>query len=179
MTNADNVRQFSLDLSKWADLVLPEAVVQTHRRATMDLLRRLINKSPVGNPSKWKLNFYGLRKKSKRRAPKGYVGGTFRGFWQVYIGNDPGTGEQPPAKGTQPRPPQQVVTSAQTALENLVPFSVTYIVNGMPYAGRLNEGWSSQAPAGFVELAVAETDRQVYSSLSERFDAMTAGGPIL
>ena len=29
------------------------------------------------------------------------------------------------------------------------------ITNNVPYIGRLNSGWSSQAPAGFIELAVA------------------------
>jgi hypothetical protein len=30
-----------------------------------------------------------------------------------------------------------------------------YISNNLPYIQRLNEGWSKQAPAGFVEAAVA------------------------
>jgi len=32
-----------------------------------------------------------------------------------------------------------------------------YIANNVPYIGRLNSGWSSQAPAGFVEAALART----------------------
>jgi hypothetical protein len=31
-----------------------------------------------------------------------------------------------------------------------------YITNNLPYIVRLNEGWSAQAPAGFVELAIQE-----------------------
>ncbi len=30
-----------------------------------------------------------------------------------------------------------------------------YIANDAPYIGRLNAGWSSQAPSGFVETAIA------------------------
>lgn len=29
-----------------------------------------------------------------------------------------------------------------------------YLSNNVPYIGRLNEGWSAQAPAGFVEKAI-------------------------
>lgn len=180
MTNQDNLRQFKLDLSQWANLILPEAVVRVHKAATLDLLARLIRKSPVGNPSRWKLNSYGLRRRSKRRKPpKGYVGGTFRGFWQVYVNNDPGTGQLPPPKGTQPRSGSQAANAARVSLQGLSPYSVTYIVNGMPYAQRLNEGWSSQAPAGFVELAVAEVNAKVYQQLSDRFDVQASDEVLL
>lgn len=30
-----------------------------------------------------------------------------------------------------------------------------YVVNDVPYIGRLNDGWSTQAPAGFIQIAVA------------------------
>lgn len=33
---------------------------------------------------------------------------------------------------------------------------VILITNNLPYIQRLNEGWSAQAPAGFVELAVSQ-----------------------
>ena len=29
-----------------------------------------------------------------------------------------------------------------------------YVTNNAPYIGRLNDGWSDQAPAGFVEAAI-------------------------
>lgn len=32
-----------------------------------------------------------------------------------------------------------------------------FVANGVPYIARLNAGWSTQAPAGFVELAIAAT----------------------
>lgn len=31
-----------------------------------------------------------------------------------------------------------------------------YISNNLPYIQRLNEGWSDQAPAGFVEIGITE-----------------------
>jgi hypothetical protein len=32
--------------------------------------------------------------------------------------------------------------------------STIHLTNNLPYIGRLNDGWSAQAPAGFVEAAV-------------------------
>lgn len=34
--------------------------------------------------------------------------------------------------------------------------NVIYICNNVPYIGKLNDGWSSQAPAGFIEAALAD-----------------------
>jgi len=30
-----------------------------------------------------------------------------------------------------------------------------YVLNDVPYIGRLNDGWSDQAPPGFVQIAIA------------------------
>ena len=157
MTNFQNARLFNLALRGFADKDVPNALVEFHQRATLGVLRRLILKSPVGNPDLWKLTGYGLLKKGiKKRRVRGYVGGTFRGFWQAYANQDPIDGAQPPAKGTRPRTSGQAQDAARSSLASLLPFSVSYVVNGLPYAERLNRGWSTQAPAGFVELTVAE-----------------------
>jgi hypothetical protein len=155
-TNAENARKFALDLTKFVKDDVASAVVKVHKQITLDILARLVNKSPVGNPSRWKVNLYGLKKKSKQRKFKGYIGGTFRGFWQTYAGSDPGTGSPPPPEGTRPRSASEARSAGAAAVRGLVPFSTTHIVNGLPYAERLNTGWSSQAPAGFFELAIAE-----------------------
>ena len=42
---------------------------------------------------------------------------------------------------------------------------VTYLSNGLPYAGRLEYGWSKQAPAGMVRLSVREFDRFVRQAI--------------
>ncbi len=165
MSNRDNARAFRLVLENFAEEEIPQAMVEFHQRVTLSVLRRLILKSPVGNPDLWKLTGYGLlRKGIKKRRVRGYVGGTFRGFWQAYANQDPANGEKPPAKGTRPRTAGAAQTAATRALNGLAPFSVSYIVNGMPYAERLNRGWSTQAPAGFFELAIAEEQNALRSA---------------
>jgi hypothetical protein len=57
------------------------------------------------------------------------------------------------------------VQDGNAALRGLAPYSVTYIVNGLPYGERLNSGWSTQAPAGFVELSIAEAKNASESEL--------------
>jgi len=49
---------------------------------------------------------------------------------------------------------------------------ILYIVNGLPYIKRLNEGWSEQAPAGFVEMAVAE----VLATVDAELEQLLLGG---
>lgn len=150
MTNQDNLRQFKIDLREFAEEIVPEAIVRVQKGVALDILRRLIQKSPVGNPKLW-----------KGKAPKGYTGGTFRGFWQAYVATDPGDGAPPPAKGTRPRSASATEADARSKIAGVKLGETIYIVNGLPYATRLNQGWSSQAPAGFFELAVAEVANKV------------------
>lgn len=41
-----------------------------------------------------------------------------------------------------------------------------YITNNLPYIQRLNEGWSKQAPAGFVEAAIVEATTRTEAEFS-------------
>lgn len=75
--------------------------------------------------------------------------GRFRGNWQMDIGRDPqGELERTDRAGG------ATVSANLAALSNPDPFAPVYVVNNLPYGPRLNDGWSRQAPAGFVEAAV-------------------------
>lgn len=43
-----------------------------------------------------------------------------------------------------------------TASVDVMSGLIIYVSNPVPYMGRLNDGWSAQAPAGFIEAAVAD-----------------------
>lgn len=81
--------------------------------------------------------------------------GRARANWQVSVGR--------PAEGVLPAPPspsvgqQAALKQAQTALASYAGGEGVeiHITNNLPYIRRLNDGWSKQAPAGFVETAVA------------------------
>lgn len=50
-------------------------------------------------------------------------------------------------------------TALKNGREDLESFQLGedfYIANGVPYIGRLNDGWSKQAPAGFIETTIDE-----------------------
>ena len=52
------------------------------------------------------------------------------------------------------------VTKAMSAIANFVIGKTIYISNNLPYIKRLNDGYSKQAPANFVETGVALAKRQ-------------------
>lgn len=48
----------------------------------------------------------------------------------------------------------QTINNAKAVLKNKKPGQAIFITNNLPYIKRLNDGYSAQAPAGFVERAV-------------------------
>ena len=89
--------------------------------------------------------------------------GRFRGNWQTAIGSMPsGTVEATDPSGN------TVIAKVQGVVAGMNPGDVIYMVNNLPYAQRLESGWSRQAPAGMVRLTVqrwqpivAEVIRQI------------------
>lgn len=76
--------------------------------------------------------------------------GRFRANWNVSYGV--------PDYGTTLATNQARATAeAQKAL-TLPVGGVVYMANGLPYAQRLENGWSKQAPVGMVRTTVAEFD---------------------
>ena len=97
-------------------------------------------------------------------AGKGYVGGRFRGNWQVSfeVGAtgmldlvDP-TGSAAKAIG------KGVLEHYQIGVGKI------WIMNNLPYGPRLEyEGWSNQAPAGMVQITVTEFQMFINKAVSE------------
>lgn len=111
------------------------------RAVAMGILNSVVMKSPVGNPSIWKTKY----------PPKGYVGGRFRGNWQI--------SSSVPAEGTVERIDASGMDTINTEGAKLTEFKAglpIYLVNNLPYAIPLEYGHSTQAPAGMVRLTVTE-----------------------
>lgn len=126
--------------NQWIDNVvkdqIPEKVNLLQKRIVFDLFRRLVLKSPVGNPSLWK--------PSSLPPPPGYVGGRFRGNWQITV-TTPAAG----ALDTTAQPP--------FSYPSFKGLQTVWITNNVPYAERLEGGWSyRQAPDGIVAVSIAE-----------------------
>ena len=96
--------------------------------------------------------------------------GTARSNWLVSLGNDAGVtraafyaypsrwrpvpGQNPGGSFGEGRNTAGATWSATGAVAGRETDQDVYIANNLPYIARLNEGWSNQAPAGFVESSI-------------------------
>ena len=122
------------------------------KRVILSIGREVIRKSPVGNPDLW-----------VSPAPPGYVGGRFKGNWQLGVGVAPeGTVDIHDEDGGG--------TLAHIALQipEQAAGKVYYITNNMPYAQALEDGHSSQsAPGNMVAGTVADFQRYIRQAAQE------------
>lgn len=84
--------------------------------------------------------------------------GRARSNWQVGVGEPVFNAREPFVPGvagsTISENTQQAINEASKKIQTRKPEATIYINNNLPYIGRLNEGYSAQAPAGFVEAAL-------------------------
>jgi len=97
-----------------------------------------------------------LRAGKKRRSrdikgPAGYVGGRFRGNWQLSLN---AATVQPTADIDRAGMP--TIQKGQAVVAGYQLGQTIFITNNLPYAVPLEYGHSSQAPAGMVRITVAE-----------------------
>lgn len=162
--------EFTLSLQEFAKKAgdLAHAVVHD---VMVDIATEIDTRSPVGDPDFW---IYNRAKKGEpadyvdyltyRDPPEGYVGGRFRMNWQLGIGTAP-TGVidgVDPANGSIAR--DRNIGAIPEEAAGLV----YYLANNLPYARRLEDGWSRQAPAGIVALTVMDFKGLVERQLAAR-----------
>lgn len=111
------------------------------RKIVLDMFSEVINMSPVDT-------------------------GRFRGNWQVAVGDMPtGTVELLDPSGA-------IVTArVQVVSGEVQPGDTVWMVNNLPYAQRLEDGYSQQAPGGMVKLTV-----QKYQPLATQIIRSIANG---
>lgn len=151
------LKKFNADLEKFGERTVPAAHLALQKKIAIDLFGRIIEKNPVGNPSIWDGRAVG-KSYPPRKAPKGYVGGRSRGNWQMSVGIVGETSlldfDQDVNKGDAVSATQEI--EAFNALSKAKPYQTIWIFNNVRYIKRLEDGWSTQAPAGMVSLSVAE-----------------------
>lgn len=109
---------------------------KTVRELSIFALQKLVEMSPVGNPDLW-----------ESPPPPGYVGGRFRGNWQVTTA-EPAKGEIPDIDPGGGATMAKGVAVAQKIPDGAYPR--VWITNNLPYVERLEDGWSRQAPQGVL-----------------------------
>jgi len=136
---------FSLDLSRAVENI-KENRDKIARGTLISVSNTIIKRTPVGNPSLWA--------ESSLPAPKGYVGGSLRGSWQASIGT-PSLSNIRRIDATGSAPSADAVAAAGS----LVAGQTFYLTNNLPYANRVEFGWSKQAPKGMVRRTVVEAQQ--------------------
>lgn len=91
------------------------------------------------------------KKFGKPKAPVGYVGGHFRGSWQVSVGS-------PILSDNDRIDPNGGPTKADAQANIGGAGTVTFMCSNTPYSERLEMGWSKQAPAGCMRISMARID---------------------
>lgn len=135
-----------------------ESFVQEYKDRADDVVGLLVAKvaaeidqrSPVGDGKYW-----------ISKPPKGYVGGHFRANWQLTTGA-PATGVKPGTTGG-----LGGVMAVGFVLPENPAGNIFWLVNNVPYAQRIEHGWSRQAPEGVVGLTVLRWQKFVDEAVAD------------
>jgi hypothetical protein len=127
--------KFSINLSEYAKRTGAKLDTLV-REVVIELGTRIVMRTPVGDATLW-----------KSPPPPGYVGGRARANWQYGFGAAP-DGDLP-----------DIDPSGRASINRIKPTQVAgvhFIANNLSYAQRLEDGWSTQAPAGMISLTAVE-----------------------
>lgn len=143
MPNKLNPEQWANDLAQIGKTWPVEAAEIFYRYVALLGLKGVVYRSPVGDPDYWKMP-----------APPGYIGGQFRGNWDVVVGINP-TQDNP--SGVDPSGSSTISKGSAEIGKTKVNTHI-WLLNNLPYAVRLEEGWSHQAPGpgGIVDITATE-----------------------
>lgn len=137
-----NRRAFDRALATFAENTTPELALVFQKKIAVEVLSRIIDKNPVGNPSLW-----------QNPPPPGYVGGRSRANWQLSVNS--------PNEATLDAVDASGAATVATGLGNLGgarPFGSIFIFNNVRYITALENGHSTQAPSGMVGVTLAEIE---------------------
>lgn len=81
--------------------------------------------------------------------------GRFRGNWNVSVDVRDDTTTDATDKGG-----AATIAKGQGVITAVPPYRTIWLTNNLPYARRLETGWSQQAPVGMVALTLAELESQ-------------------
>lgn len=131
---------FTGDMNKFCKKEAPTKLESVARKIVIEIGNRLVFRSPVGNPKLW-----------KGPAPAGYVGGRFRANWQYGFGVMSG-GEL----DARDKSGRVTIARINGDVKRHPAAGVHFLYNNLPYAQRLENRWSTQAPKGMVSLTELE-----------------------
>ncbi len=135
---------FTLDLQAFAKKAGDRADLAV-KLVVAGVAESVVEMSPVGDGDYW-----------QRPPPKGYVGGRFRANWDYGFNAAP-TRQYAELDKTGATSKQRILAGLSAAPSA----GVHFIANNLPYAVRLENGWSRQAPVGMVGVTVLKFNQVV------------------
>jgi hypothetical protein len=145
MSFAEDIKKFAQKAGDNADLVV--------RKVVLDIGRSLVERTPVGNPDLWQ---------NPDNKPDGYVGGHARANWSHSIGALVNQ-EFKEIDATGGASIDRIISSVPIKAAG----KVHYIQNSLPYMQALEDGHSTQAPAGIVAVTEVEFQDYVQKAIGE------------
>lgn len=145
MSFTDDIQKFAKKCVTSSDLVV--------RKVVLDIGRSLVEKTPVGNPDLWQ---------NPDNKPEGYIGGHARANWSHSIGALVNQ-EFKEIDATGGASIDRIVGSVPVKAAG----EVHYIQNSLPYMQALEDGHSTQAPAGMVAVTEVEFQDYVQKAIGE------------
>jgi len=143
---------FSVDIANFVKKANGNADAVT-RKVVLDIGRSLVEKTPVGNPDLWQ---------NPDNKPDGYVGGHARANWSHSIGALVNQ-EFKEIDATGGASIDRIISSVPVKAAG----KVHYIQNSLPYMQALEDGHSTQAPAGMVAITQTEFQDYIQKALGE------------
>lgn len=125
---ANNANEFAIELDKVFKEQVEDVAILILQKVAMEGLSRVVLKSPVDT-------------------------GRFRGNWTVSIDQRSGV-----ATDAKDKNGNQTIAAGSSVITGITDLRVVWLENNLPYAERIENGWSKQAPAGVVALTVAEIE---------------------
>ena len=122
---------FALNLAKQIEVAKEQAELVA-KKITIELFSRVIEKSPV-------------------------LTGRFRANWNCSIGSP----NLSTSESTDPSGSGAISKVTSTVVSYTLNDQSVFLTNNLPYAERLENGWSKQAPNGMVRLSVMEIQNSV------------------
>ena len=143
---------FSEDIQKFAQHCIDNADLVV-RKTVLDVGKSLVERTPVGNPDLWQ---------NPDNKPEGYVGGHARANWSHSIGALVNQ-EFKEIDATGGASIDRIISSVPVKAAG----KVHYIQNSLPYMQALEDGHSTQAPAGIVAVTEVEFQDYVQKAIGE------------
>lgn len=144
-----------VSLDDFCKKIAPDKMERFVRGVLLEVSNALVTRSPVGDAKYW-----------QSPPPPGYVGGRYRGSWQYSFGS-PAVGET----GRIDASGGPTLSEISSGIASSGYLGVHYLVNNVPYAERIENGWSGQAPQGvmaLVEIEIPQIAREV--AIEQRID---------